>query len=479
MPRPITNFGANLHFTPRQVYAPRTDAEVLAILEKHAHGKIRVVGARHSWSPAIVCNDAIVDLRHFNNVHVERTADGVVWATVGGGCRIKRLLHRLRVLEDVTMPSVGLITAQTIAGAIATATHGSGKHSLAHYIEELRVAAYDPVTGKPRIYCFSEGDGLRAARCAVGCMGIVLSVRFRCVARYDVAEAMVPCTRLDDVLAEEPAFPLQQFYLVPHRWTYFAQRRSIEPAPRRRRGWRARLYRAYWLLGIDIGLHLVIKLVVCVMQRPAATCFFYRHVLPRLILTNTTVVDCSERMLVMRHDLFKHLEIEIFVPAAHLAQAAALVRVVIDMFAGTIANPDPVTAATLQRIGLYQELLQQHGTFTHHYPITFRRVLPDDTLISMTTGDEVYYAISFITYHEPRDRFLAMADCLARVMTCLFDARLHWGKYFPLDGADVARMYPLLAKFREICCQVDPRGVFRNTFAERSLFDVRSMACQG
>jgi hypothetical protein len=55
-------------------------------------------------------------------------------------------------------------------------------------------------------------------------------------------------------------------------------------------------------------------------------------------------------------------------------------------------------------------------------------------------------------------------------MTRLFEARLHWGKYFPLDGADVEGEYPGLAEFRAQCLQVDPNGVFRNSFAERVLF---------
>ena len=47
----IANFGGNIQFTPRHFYAPITEAEVLDILDRHAAGKIRVVGATHSWSP--------------------------------------------------------------------------------------------------------------------------------------------------------------------------------------------------------------------------------------------------------------------------------------------------------------------------------------------------------------------------------------------------------------------------------------------
>ena len=60
---------------------------------------------------------------------------------------------------------------------------------------------------------------------------------------------------------------------------------------------------------------------------------------------------------------------------------------------------------------------------------------------------ETYYAISFITYFEPRDGFLEMARFLARAMVRLFQARLHWGKYFPLSRADIEAEFPHLPEF--------------------------------
>src|SRR5262249_10248267 len=174
LPYLITNFGGNVQFRPRHVYAPTTEAEVVAILERHARGKVRVGGALHSWSQAVACDDAFVDLRHFDKVEVQCDKDETGWARVGGGCRIKHLLRKLHRLTRATLPSLGLVTEQTVAGAVSTATHGSGRHSLSHYVDELRVAAYDPDTGEARIYTWDAGDELRAARCAVGCMGIIL-----------------------------------------------------------------------------------------------------------------------------------------------------------------------------------------------------------------------------------------------------------------------------------------------------------------
>lgn len=465
---PVTNFGGNVRFSPRHTYTPRTETEVLAILDRHARGQVRVGGALHSWSPVVVSDDALIDLRHFNAVEVKHDPDGTVWATVGGGCRIKHLLRKLHGLCQATVPALGLITEQTIAGAIATGTHGSGRHSLSHYIDELRVAAYDPDTGRARIYHWTGGDELRAARCAVGCMGVVLSVRFRCVPRYDVAEVMVSCETIEEVLAGEAEYPLQQFYLVPHLWRYFAQRRVIVPV-RTGHGWAAPPYRVWWAYGIDIGLHLAIKTVAAWLHSRSLTHGLYQYILPKLIVQNVTVIDRSERMLIMEHELFRHLEMELFVPARHVRAAAAFIESVVKVFDGTAEWPVPI-ALQLDSIGMRAELLSQRGRFTHHYPITFRRVLPDDAFIAPSVGDEPVYAVSFITYAEPRSDFLAMAAFLARSMARLFDARPHWGKWFPLNSAEVERLYPRLTAFRAICERVDPKGVFRNKFTSQVLF---------
>ena len=468
---PITNFGGNFRFIPRFRYAPTTEAEVLNLLDKHANGKVRVVGALHSWSPAVVTDGALVDLRHFDRVHVERGPGGEVWATAGGGCRIKPLLRQVHARSDATLPSLGLITEQTIAGAISTGTHGSGKHSLSHYVDEIRVAAYDAQTGKARIYVRNGGAELRAGRCGLGCMGIILSVRVRCVPKYDVAETITPCATLDEVLRLEGEFPLQQFFLIPHRWSWFVQRRRpVAPASPPRRSWSAKLYRAYWFFCLDVGFHLVMKLLASVLGSPALIRWFYRWAFSILVIKNRTVVDTSDRMLVMEHELFRHLEIEIFVLSSQVRQAAEFIRHVLAAFDDKAAVVPEQTCAALKQFGMYERLLQDRGTFTHHYPITFRRVLPDETLISMSSGsDEPYYAISFITYVEPRERFFELASFLALSMTALFGARLHWGKHFPLTSVETERVYQHLEEFRRLCRKTDPRGVFRNEYTDRVL----------
>ena len=116
---------------------------------------------------------------------------------------------------------------------------------------------------------------------------------------------------------------------------------------------------------------------------------------------------------------------------------------------------------------------RQSGSYTHHYPICLRRVLTDDTLLSMTGGStEPHYAVSFISYARLNDRegFRAFAEIMTRAMGAMYDARPHWGKICPLSAAEVERLYPQLPRFREIVRGSDPEGVFRNDWLNRTLF---------
>src|SRR5579859_5134761 len=244
----IVNFGGNVVFTPRQVYTPATEAEVLDILDRHAGGRIRVVASLHSWSEDTVSEDVIVDLRQFDAVAVE-TRDGEIWATVGAGCVLHDALDRLAA-HGATVPTIGAVQVQRLGGLVSTATHGSGRPSLSHFMESLRVAAYDE-SGKARIFDFDAGDERLAARCAIGAMGVVLAVRFRCRPAYRVAETLVHKKTLDEAL--EGDFPLRQFVLVPWLWEYvvFQRRESEAPA-----SWWRIVHRLYAFIGVDIFLHI-------------------------------------------------------------------------------------------------------------------------------------------------------------------------------------------------------------------------------
>lgn len=458
----IHNFGRNVSFTPQFHLMPRTETEVLQFLAEHRGKRIRVAGRLHSWSEAARSDEVFLDLRHLNQVRTERRDKDRVWAVVDAGCQIKKLLADLERQANVTLPSVGLITEQTIAGAISTGTHGSGRYCLSHYMSEIRIAASDSTSGQPVIRTISDGPELDAARCSLGCLGVILSVGFWCRPQYLVEEHFARYTELDDVLAAEEQYPIQQFYLVPWSWTYFAQHRREVQTSRSRLAW---LYRLWCFLNLDLGTHLCLITLSQYLKGRRWTHVFFQYVLPHAIIRNWKVVDWSQRMLTMKHELFRHIEIEVFVKRSRLSEALIFVQQLIRFCDGDQDTFSEDIRERLNQSGLLEPLQPLAGRFTYCYVVCVRKILPDETQLSMTSGgEEPYYALSFISFVRTteRENFLRFAKCLSDCMAALYDGRPHWGKVCPLSAAQAERLYPRIPEFRQIAHDFDASGRFQN-----------------
>ncbi|MEZ6105060.1 MAG: hypothetical protein R3B96_02855 [Pirellulaceae bacterium] len=153
--------------------------------------------------------------------------------------------------QGLTLPSLGLITEQTIAGATATGTHGSGKHSLSHYLTSIRLAHFDPESGKAVIREISDGPELRSSSLFPGGMGIVLNLTIEIRSSYNVEFQLHEVKTLDDALESESDWPLQQCYFLPWRWTYVVHQHIVNNSTDKRR---ETFSVVPWFLTFDIGL---------------------------------------------------------------------------------------------------------------------------------------------------------------------------------------------------------------------------------
>jgi hypothetical protein len=466
----VTNFGRNVHFAPQCIVAPKSEEELLGLLQQNNRGHIRVMGSRHSWSPLIETDGILIDMQHFRTVRTFQR-DGQTFAEIGGGAQIKHILTQLNK-QGLTLPSVGLITEQTIAGATSTGTHGSGKHSLSHYLQAVRLACFDESGRQARFVTVDHGPELQSARCGLGLLGVVVSVVVPCIPQYFVEERLTPVASVRDALDLEAEWPLQQFFVLPHGWTVYVQRRRVSAMHCRSAD--AWLYRIYWFLLLDVGLHLLILLGVRVLKSTRLIRWLFRSLVPATIFPRWTTMDRSERQLTMEHELFRHLECEIFVQRRHLLAASDLMQDFLRFADDSAHEWNATTHSAISSIGPQDQIQKLAGTYCHHYPICIRRIRPDDTLISMasswTTNDqspEDWYSISLITYATSRETFFAVVTVMATVMGRLFDARLHWGKWCPEEYSASRERFPKLDEFRQVCQHLDPAGVFRNRFTDR------------
>ncbi len=497
-----TNFGQNIRLTPQFFYTPENEQEVLQILSQHRGQKIRCSGRLHSWSKAIEAEEVLLDLRRLDQVipEPERASPSAV---VGAGCQVKRLLEQLQRAHGWTLPSVGFITEQTIVGAISTGTHGSGRHSLSHYVLAVRLARYDADTGEPVIEEIDSGDALRAARCSLGSLGVILSVRMQCRSAYAIEEHFREYGRLEDVVAAEDEYPQQQFFLAPWRWTYFAQHRRETAQRKSKTRW---LYQAYRFITFDIAMHLLILLTVRLLRSDASVRGMLRWLVPMFVVRNWRVVGSSDSQLVMEHELFRHVEIELFVQKSQLAAAMRFLRQALTIAGSPTSLSDQQALREVTPADCAEDLQRLIGSYCHHYPICVRKVLVDDTLISMASpgshtpkrdavraslatgelsaeaiqspAEDSWYSITLTNYQRGRQRepFERLASFLARSMATLYGARPHWGKLCPLSPAELRRLYPEFSTFQEICQQLDPQQAFANRWTQ-SLFAKESPTC--
>lgn len=97
-----------------------------------------------------------------------------------------------------------------------------------------------------------------------------------------------------------------------------------------------------------------------------------------------------------------------------------------------------------------------------------RTVAADRLWMSMSCGEDVV-GIHFTWKPERR----AVEAMLVRIEKALapFGARPHWGKLFDAKAADIAPLYQRLPDFIRLAERLDPRGAFRNSWLETRVFD--------
>jgi FAD/FMN-containing dehydrogenase len=119
------NWTGNVRFTPAEWTRPRNEEQVAeAVRRAVAAGRgVRVAGSGHSYSPIVSTEGTLISLERLTGIVGvdERRSE----ATVRAGTRLRDLGDPLWK-HGVAMENLGDTDAQALAGAVSTATHGSG-----------------------------------------------------------------------------------------------------------------------------------------------------------------------------------------------------------------------------------------------------------------------------------------------------------------------------------------------------------------
>ncbi|WP_182482286.1 D-arabinono-1,4-lactone oxidase [Henriciella barbarensis] len=177
-----TNWSGNQIAKPMKVIEP-VGADQLKTLLKTAPGPVRVVGAGHSFTPLACTDGTLVRLDRMGLVRSADSERKTAW--VNAGARLKDLSP---ALEDhgLAFRNLGDINAQSLAGAISTATHGTGEGLACLSAETL---AFKLLTASGDVMTVSrdkDREVFEACRVSLGAIGILVEAEIQLVAPYNL-----------------------------------------------------------------------------------------------------------------------------------------------------------------------------------------------------------------------------------------------------------------------------------------------------
>jgi L-gulono-1,4-lactone dehydrogenase len=418
-----TNWARSHHCAPARVLRPGSRAEVAAAVA--GARQVRVAGSGHSFTGAALTDDTLLLLGRLDRVLDADRASGLV--RVEAGITLEALSLRLDAL-GLALPNLGDIAAQTLAGALATGTHGTGlRHpNLSALVESLELVL---AGGEERTLTHADGDLLRAARIGLGTLGAVVAVTLRCVPAFALRGIDGP-EPLEDVLADLQERAQRhdhfEFWTFPHSdiaLTRTNARTDAPPAPPPRvREWVGEMV-------VDNG---GLELLCRAGRRfpaaiPALNRFAARAATRRERVDRSFRVYASPRLV-------RFTEMEYALPRARAVEAVRAVK----------------------------EILERHPI---SFPLELRFAGADDALLSPAHGrDSAYVAVHAYAGMPWEEPFREVEALLAG-----WDGRPHWGKRSLLGAAELALRYPGWAAWQAARAELDPEGVFTNRWAEHAL----------
>lgn len=177
------NWSGSLTFSPTAVQKPDTEEEVAEIVKiaSKSGKKVRVVGAGHSSSRLVETTDILISLEKFTGI--SDVDNNLYRAALKAGMQIHEAGEELN-RAGLAMHNTGDVDVQTVAGAIGTGTHGTGKklQNLSAMLVGVRM-----VTGKGEIKNFSiekDPELFKALRVALGSMGIFIKMHLQLLPKF-------------------------------------------------------------------------------------------------------------------------------------------------------------------------------------------------------------------------------------------------------------------------------------------------------
>jgi xylitol oxidase len=411
------NWAGNVEYTANHLHQPSSVEELRRLVA--GARQIRALGTRHSFNRVA---DGPGDLVSVAGLPPEITIDpDGQHVTFSAGLRYGELAQHLHE-AGYALRNLGSLPHISVAGAVATGTHGSGVRNgnLA-----TAVAGMQMVTASGDVVALDRStDGFAGAVVALGALGIVTRLTLDIVPTFQVCQYVyegLPQERLDSYSAEV----LGSGYSVS-LFTDWRDNRINQVWVKRRcnetLGWTPP---RTWL---DATLATV----------PV-------HPVPGMPVEN-----CTEQLGVPGpwHERLPHFRLEFTPSSGEELQSEYFV-----------ARADGVEA-----LGAIQRIRDRVSPVLQISEV--RTIAADDLWLSPAYGRDSL-AIHF-TWIADTPRVLAVLPVVEEALAPL-GARPHWGKLFTMEPSTVAGQYERLPEFAALRRGYDPDGKFSNEMLDRYL----------
>jgi xylitol oxidase len=413
-PLPLTNWAGNYRYSTSRLFEAASVEQVRQFVERH--DRLRVLGSRHCFNGIADSAHQLLSLAGMNHIVALDAASRTV--TVESGMRYGQLCPDLD-RRGFALHNLASLPHISIAGACATATHGSGvtNGNLA-----TAVSAMELVTARGEILQISrERDAGPFAGMVVhlGALGVVTKVTLDVQPAFTMRQDVylnLPMAQvrehLDDIMSAGYSVSLftdWQKGRINEVWI----KRRVDSGPGQT-GERE----FYGATAAATNVHPIAELSAenCTEQMGVAGPWYDR--LPHFRMGFTPSSG-------------KELQSEYFVPRRSAVDAILAV----------------------------ERLREQ---VSPHLMISELRTIDADRLWMSPCYDRPSLSIHF-TWKQDWDAVRHVLPTIERELSA-FDVRPHWGKLFTVAPAQIRKRYAKYEDFRRLVRQHDPAGKFRNEF---------------
>jgi alditol oxidase len=415
-----TNWAGNYTYGAGQLLVPRSLDEVRAAAASSP--ALRVLGSMHSFNDIA---DSEGDQLSLTGLDPEIAIDSAArTVSFTGGVRYGELA---RALDDQgwALANLASLPHISVAGAVATATHGSGDRNR---VLSTSVVALDLVTSSGELVRLRAGDvDFAGAVVGLGALGVV--------------------TRVE--LAIEPTFQVAQNAFDGLSWTALEEHFDAVTSA----GYSVSLFTDWSADGVRLVL------VKSRVGDEGATGFEADAPLfgavpadgPRHPLAGLPADNVTEQLGRPGpwFERLPHFRLDFTPSNGEEIQSEYLVG----------------RSEALGAIGALRSLGAQIGPLLQTGEI---RTMASDELWLSGAYERDTVAFHF-TWIRDQQRVEALLPVIEQALAP-YRARPHWGKVFHMSAAEIADLYPRMNDFRELATRLDPRGAFRNNYMRRNIF---------